>query len=114
MSKDLLAAIGGLVTDHTFRDAVFDNFDFTVKDYGITDKEVLARLSKFVNGAGKDQVRHMLTQLEPHICGGKLDNCEEFKKIPPPAQKMSATRARKKKRVAKKKATKKKAAKKRR
>ena len=108
MSKDLLAAIGGLVTDHTFRDAVFDNFDFTLKDYGVTNKEVLARLSKFVNGPGKNQVRQLLVQLEPHICGGQLDNCEEFKKIPPPGQKMNATKARKKKRVAKKKATKKK------
>lgn len=75
MSKGLLMAVGGLVTDHNFRDAVFADFNVTMNRFGITDDEIVSRLSKFVNGPDRENVRHMLEQLEPYICGANLDNC---------------------------------------
>ena len=68
------------MTDHTFRDALFNNFKKTLAKFGITDRDAIDRLSRLVNGG--ESVRHMLSQLERFICGGDLENCEAMRRIP--------------------------------
>jgi len=107
MSEQLLQSVGGLVTDHTFRDALFKDFNKTLAHFGITDPDAIERLSKLVSGG---QTTHdLLSQLEPHVCGANLDNCDPMRKFPPsPGPTPYAIRAT----AAKKKTAKKKAAKK--
>jgi hypothetical protein len=104
MSDQLLQAVGGLVTDHTFRDAVFKKFNKTMADFGITDQDAIDRLSKMVNGG--QSVRNLLIQLEPYVCGGNLENCEpmrKFTKPPGPTPYVAQRATVKKKKAAKKK-----------
>jgi hypothetical protein len=103
MSFQLLQSVGGLVTDHTFRDALFKNFNKTLAKFGITDEDAIERLSKLVNGGRT--VHNLLTQLEPYVCGGNLDNCDPMRKFPPsgPAPQADKRATVKKKKTAKKK-----------
>jgi hypothetical protein len=67
MSDELLATIGGLVSDGKFRDALFDDFDVTLKKFGITKPEVIKRL-QFVKGKDREMIRKLMEVLEPHVC----------------------------------------------
>ena len=79
MSEKLLMTIGGLVTDHTFRDSLFNDFQGTLTKFGITDKEILDRLSRVIN---EPKARGLLDQLEPYICGANRANCDFFVGFP--------------------------------
>ena len=93
MSDELLATIGGLVSDGEFRDALFDNFDATLKEFGITKPDVIERL-QFVNGRDREMIRKLMEVLEPHVCFD--DNCNRMQ--PQTAQPKSSPATRTKRR----------------
>lgn len=97
MSDLLLKAVGGAVTDHGFRDALFDDFNATLTRYAMNDHEATQRLAKFVNGPDRAKVRQLLTQLEPYICGPKLENC--FRVKVPKKPKVTPKKSAKKKKI---------------
>ena len=79
MSDKLLMTIGGLVTDHTFRDSLFNDFHGTLTKFGIMDKEILDRLSRVIK---EPKARGLLDQLEPYVCGPNPANCDFFVGFP--------------------------------
>lgn len=93
MSDELLAAIGGLVSDGKFRDALFDDFQATLKKFRITKPDVIERL-QFVNGRDREMIRKLMEVLEPHVCFD--DNCNRMQ--PQTAQPKSSPATRTKRR----------------
>src|SRR5215831_15157344 len=80
MSKQLLQVIGGAVSDGKFRKALFDDFEGTLEQLGLTNKEVIKRL-RFVTGKDSVLIRKLMDVLEPYVC---LDgNCGLMQQLPP-------------------------------
>jgi hypothetical protein len=100
MSDELLATIGGLVSDGEFRDALFDDFNATLKEFGITQREVIKRL-QFVKGKDRDMIRKLMEVLEPHVCfDGNCNLMQRQTAQPessPPTRTKRRSKARKKK-----------------
>jgi hypothetical protein len=99
MSDKLLAAIGGLVSDGKFRDALFDDFDATLKTFRITEPEVIERL-KFVKGKDRELIRKLMEVLEPHVCFD--GNCNLMQRLPPERESPRVMRSKRGSKVRKK------------
>jgi len=87
VSDSLLKAIGGAVSDHNFRDALFEDFDETIEKFKLfVDEPTKAynHLLSIIKGPNRHKVRDLMTRLEPYICGPRLENCWEMRPVPKP------------------------------
>ena len=80
MGKQLLQVIGGAVSDGKFRKALFDDFEGTLGQLGLTNKEVIKRL-RFVTGKDSLRIRSLMEVLETYVCFD--GNCNRMQRLPP-------------------------------
>jgi len=80
MSDQLLIVIGGAVSDGKFRKALFDDFEGTLEQLGLTNKEIIKRL-RFVTGKDSALIRKLMDVLEPYVCFD--GNCNRMQLLPP-------------------------------
>ncbi len=83
MSRDLLMTVGGMISDHNFRDRLFGGHaDAALGEFKVKNPTALAKVYRVLEHPEKERIRRLMAELEPYICGADLDDCEIMKPVP--------------------------------